>query len=85
MNPEIVKMRNDLAMLRHKAASLREEASGAIPLIRLYLPPYGNDAVMSADTEQALSLCKRLHALKKDLVKTLADIKTLEEALGDHE
>ncbi|MGD9642783.1 MAG: hypothetical protein AB7V08_08595 [Elusimicrobiales bacterium] len=86
MNPEKVQMRSDLALLRRKAAELSEEACGAIPLIRYHLPAYGGeDAVMRADTDKALALMKRLHELKKELVKTQADIKALEKELGSHE
>jgi hypothetical protein len=85
MNPEIIKMRNDLSLLRHKAAKLLEEGKGLITLIRGELPPYGDDAVQRAGIDEALKLAKRLKDVKCDLVKTQAGIAELMEALGENE
>ncbi len=83
MNPEIVEMRNALSGARKKVTKLREETFGALLIVRQNLPVYGDDAILRADTNKALEYCKRLHELKSDLVKTLATIKQLEEALGE--
>ncbi|MCX5785675.1 MAG: hypothetical protein NTX59_08290 [Elusimicrobia bacterium] len=85
MNPEIIQMRNDLALLRRKALRQREEAAGITLLIRLELPVYGEDPILRTDTAKVLQFTKRLHELKTDLVKSLAGIKALEEALGENE
>jgi len=82
MNPEIVQMRADLALLRRKASKLREEAAGLIVLIRMKVSPYGEAAVLSCDTKKALELMQRLHEVKTELSAALESVKELEEALG---
>ncbi len=85
MNPEILQMRNELALLRRKASTQRIDAAGFALLIRNELPVFGDDPILRTNTTNVLEFAKRLHELKTDLMKSLDGIKALQEALGENE
>jgi hypothetical protein len=84
-NPEILKMRADLALERRKAADLQMTAAGLIPLIRNLLPTYGDHLLLQCDTGKALDMLRRLHDFKLEYGRVQERIRHLSRELGEDE
>ena len=85
MNPDINKMRCDLAFARREMERISLDAAQLIPEIRDCLQVYGEDLLLQANILGAQKKLKKLDEMKKAYLKHQETAAFLSKELGDDE